>query len=44
MCFKCYDEVGVTYKRISEITALAVSGCKIKAFALHFGVLFVKIQ
>ena len=43
MCFKCYDEVGVTYKRISEITALAVSGIYAWSIAFPFGASPVKI-
>ena len=40
--FKCYDEVGVTYGRISESTALAVSGIYARSIAFPFGAYPVK--
>ena len=41
--FKCYDEVGVTYRRIPESTALAVSGIYAWSIAFPFGAYPVKI-
>jgi len=40
--FKCYDEVGVTYRCIPESTALAVSGICAWSIAFPFGAYPVK--